>query len=104
MGLIWVKLLLSKGYKVAAASRNIADLEKQVGSVNNNFLLLNGTQPGDPQKLSQILIDITELEHPPVHLLAGPDAYQMVQEKIKEDEEEREAWKNLTLSTNLDEL
>jgi len=64
---------------------------------------MNGTQQGDPQKLAQILIDITKLEIPPVHLLAGADAYQLVQEKIKEDAEEREAWKDLTFSTNLDQ-
>ncbi|WP_411971354.1 SDR family oxidoreductase [Sphingobacterium sp. Lzh-3] len=64
---------------------------------------MNGTQQGDPQKLSQILIDIAKMKNPPVHLLAGPDAYQLVQEKIKEDEVERENWKSLTFSTNLDD-
>jgi len=63
---------------------------------------MNGQQQGDPQKLAQILIDLTMEEKPPVHLLAGPDAYEIVDHKIKEDIAEREAWKAVTCSTNLD--
>ena len=63
---------------------------------------LNGNQPGDPAKLVQILMDITELENPPLHLLLGPDAYQLVSERRKADEQEFEQWKHLTLSTNFD--
>jgi|SRR5690606_19335821 len=62
----------------------------------------NGNQPGDPSKLVQILIDIIELEKPPLHLLLGTDAYQLVTEKRKSEHEEFEEWKHLTLSTNFD--
>ncbi len=40
MGLALVKLLLSTGYKVAATSRNVEELEKQVGGPNKNLLPL----------------------------------------------------------------
>jgi len=63
---------------------------------------MNGKQPGDPQKLVKLLIDITKEKNPPLHLIAGPDAYQIVAEKLKADAEEREAWKNVTFSTNLE--
>lgn len=64
---------------------------------------LNGNQSGDPAKLVQILTDITEVENPPLHLLLGPDAYQLVSERRKEEEQEFEHWKHMTLSTNFDE-
>jgi hypothetical protein len=63
---------------------------------------MDGKQPGDPNKLVKLLVDITANENPPLHLLAGPDAYQLVSEKAKENAAEMEAWKSLTFSTNLD--
>lgn len=63
---------------------------------------MNGKQPGDPAKLAQTLIDITEVAEPPVHLLMGPDAYRIVADKRKQEQEEIEAWKEVTCSTNLD--
>lgn len=64
----------------------------------------SGSQTGDPQKLVRILADIAEMENPPLHLLLGPDAYQMAKEKRKADDEEFETWKHLTVSTNFDTL
>jgi NAD(P)-dependent dehydrogenase (short-subunit alcohol dehydrogenase family) len=74
----------------------------KTGDIKEWMQQMNGKQQGDPQKLAKILIDITKEKNPPVHLLAGPDAYQIVEEKIKEDAAEREAWKSLTFSTNFD--
>lgn len=62
----------------------------------------NGQQPGDPEKLVKILIDITEDENPPLHLLLGPDAYQMVTDKMEKDRDEFEKWRPVTESTNFE--
>ncbi|MFF5290088.1 oxidoreductase [Paractinoplanes globisporus] len=35
----------------------------------------NGTQPGDPSRVAQVLIDLTANPEPPVHLLLGADAF-----------------------------
>ena len=64
---------------------------------------MNGKQAGDPQKLAKALLEITDLESPPLHLLMGQDAYQIVTEKRKSEHEEFEVWKNITFSTNIDE-
>ena len=77
--------------------------EYQTKEKTGTWEQLNGTQSGDPAKLVQILMDIAELENPPLHLLLGPDAYQLVSERRKADEQEFEQWKHLTLSTNFDE-
>ena len=61
---------------------------------------MDGNQPGDPDKLVKALVRITEDKNPPVHLLMGPDTYQTVVEKRKEDEIEMEAWKSTSISTN----
>ena len=62
----------------------------------------SGQQQGDPEKLSNILVNITEMAQPPLHLLLGPDTYALVTQKRKEEEAEFEQWKSITLSTDFD--
>ena len=63
---------------------------------------LSGQQPGDPDKLAKILVQITEMEQPPLHLLLGPDTYELVLNKRKQEDAEFEQWRELTLSTDFD--
>jgi NAD(P)-dependent dehydrogenase (short-subunit alcohol dehydrogenase family) len=63
---------------------------------------MEGSQPGDPEKLVAALVGLAEEPNPPVHLLMGPDAYRTVSDKRKMEDEEFEAWKHITLSTNFD--
>lgn len=62
----------------------------------------SGTQPGDPDKLAEILVQISKMEQPPLHLLLGTDTYELVTEKRKNEDAEFEKWKHLTLSTDFD--
>ncbi|WP_410816230.1 oxidoreductase [Micromonospora sp. 050-3] len=39
----------------------------------------SGNQPGDPARISQVILDITEVPDPPVHLLLGADAVAVAQ-------------------------
>ncbi len=60
-----------------------------------------GKQPGDPKKLVAELINLTNMENPPVHLILGPDSFKMIMDKRQRDLEEFEAFKQVTLSTDL---
>ncbi|WP_321332688.1 hypothetical protein [uncultured Bacteroides sp.] len=62
---------------------------------------MNGKQAGDPIKLGKALIEITNMEKPPLHLLMGTDAYQIIKEKFKTEEYEFKIWKELTCSTDI---
>lgn len=62
----------------------------------------SGQQLGDPEKLVKILVKITEISQPPLHLLLEPDTYELVTQKRKEEDSEFEQWKSLSLSTNFD--
>lgn len=62
----------------------------------------SGQQTGDPEKLVKILVKITEMSKPPLHLLLGPDTYALVTQKRKEENAEFEQWKSLSLSTDFD--
>jgi NAD(P)-dependent dehydrogenase (short-subunit alcohol dehydrogenase family) len=90
---------LDKGADMYAKNR-IA--EYNTGEVEAWMQRMAGKQQGDPQKAVRLLVDITLEKNPPLHLILGPDAYQIKVEKAKADEEEVEKWKSLTFSTNLD--
>ncbi|WP_291146765.1 SDR family NAD(P)-dependent oxidoreductase [Flavobacterium sp. UBA7680] len=68
----------------------------------NMLKSFDGNQPGDPKKLVKILIDITNLENPPVHLPLGNDSYNSIIEHRKTEAEEMELWKHLSFATNFD--
>jgi NAD(P)-dependent dehydrogenase (short-subunit alcohol dehydrogenase family) len=62
----------------------------------------SGRQIGDPEKLAGILYDITGMQNPPLHLLLGPDTYELVMAQREKERQEIENWKHLTFSTNFD--
>jgi NAD(P)-dependent dehydrogenase (short-subunit alcohol dehydrogenase family) len=83
-------------------SKNTID-EYHVERLVDRLRAMNGKQPGDPEKLVAALINLSNEQNPPMHLLMGPDAYQIVMQKRAAEQHEFEAWKELTLSTDLDE-
>jgi hypothetical protein len=83
-------------------SKNIIE-EYHLEVLVDRLRSMNGTQPGDPEKLTAALIRLSNETNPPVHLLMGPDAYQIVMQKKASEQEEFETWKELTLSTDLDD-
>lgn len=60
----------------------------------------DGTQPGDPKKLAKILLDITTLDEPPLHLPLGTDSYQSIIAQRTTEAEELEKWKHLSFATD----
>jgi NAD(P)-dependent dehydrogenase (short-subunit alcohol dehydrogenase family) len=62
----------------------------------------SGTQKGDPQKLVNILLDLVAQPDPPLHLLLGPDTYELVMTHREKEQQEIAAWKTVTLSTDFD--
>ncbi|XVV11265.1 oxidoreductase [Actinoplanes sp. CA-131856] len=47
------------------------------------FSSYNGKQPGDPERISQVLIDVADHPEPPLHLLLGADAVAVAQAKAE---------------------
>jgi len=60
---------------------------------------INGNQPNDPEKAAAVLIAAAALDQAPLHLFLGDDAYQMVDQKIKNVVQEMEVLKALATST-----
>ena len=62
----------------------------------------NGNQPGNPDKLAEIVINIAEEENPPLHLIMGPDAYKRVTGYYKTQLTDLEKRKGVSFSTNFE--
>lgn len=72
------------------------NLDKQV----EQFTGFDGKQLGDPEKLAEVLLKITEISNPPLHLPLGSDRYNAIVGVRKSEEKEMEKWKTLSLSTD----
>ena len=59
---------------------------------------MNGKQGGDPVKLAQALVTITEMEQPPLRFIAGSDAIAQAEEKLAERQQQIDAHRDLSSS------
>lgn len=66
------------------------------------FTGFDGKQLGDPKKLAEVVIKLTEMSNPPLHLPLGSDSYHAILEVRKNEKEELEQWKNISLSTDFE--
>lgn len=77
----------------------IQDYEAARQSEKLHIDSINGNQPNDPEKAADVLIAISKEENPPVHLLLGKDAYDLLQTKTDIITKDAEQWKEHSLST-----
>jgi NAD(P)-dependent dehydrogenase (short-subunit alcohol dehydrogenase family) len=59
-----------------------------------------GTQPGDPEKIAEVIISLTKVSEPPLRILLGSDALQYANYKVQMLQTGIEANKEITLSTD----
>jgi NAD(P)-dependent dehydrogenase (short-subunit alcohol dehydrogenase family) len=63
----------------------------------------NGQQPGDPDKAAEVMIKVTDMQEPPIHVFLGEDAYQFAESKmdtVKKDMESVRKWATATAFVN----
>lgn len=61
---------------------------------------LDGSQPGDPDRLAQAVIAITELDRPPRQLPLGSDSHELLRSQLTAQLEQLNAWAELSRSTD----
>lgn len=89
---------LSKG-SVRTPENAIEDYKTARESEQLHLDTINGNQMNDPEKAAEVLIAISKEAQPPVHLLLGSDAYDILKNKIGIITKDAEQWKEYTLST-----
>jgi NAD(P)-dependent dehydrogenase (short-subunit alcohol dehydrogenase family) len=71
-----------------------------VGARKNLIKLAGSKFPGDPRRVADAVLMVTELDDPPLHLLLGHDVYKAYREKLSDLGESIEEWKSVTLDVN----
>lgn len=89
---------LSKG-SVKTPDLPMQEYETARQSEQAHLESISGNQPNDPEKAADVLIAISQEKNPPLHLLLGNDAYDILKRKIEIMTNDVEQWKKHTLST-----
>jgi NAD(P)-dependent dehydrogenase (short-subunit alcohol dehydrogenase family) len=89
------------GRSMVRAERSIGDYDAIIEPIRKRRLEMSGWQVGDPKKAAQAMLKVALSDDPPAHLLLGSDAARLVEEKMKSLQAEFDAWKSITLSTDV---
>jgi NAD(P)-dependent dehydrogenase (short-subunit alcohol dehydrogenase family) len=76
------------------------DYEPTVGAINRYRREVDGRQPGDPVHAAKVLLDIVDLDEPPLRLLLGSDAVRIAEESSTNRAAEAEKWAGVSRSTD----
>ena len=83
------------------AERSIGDYDAVINPIRKRRMELSGRQVGDPKKAAQAMLRLVLSADPPAHLLLGSDAVRLVEDKMKLLQAEFDAWKSVSLSTDV---
>jgi len=82
------------------ASEPIEAYAETVGARKQLIKLAGSKFPGDPRRVADAVLMVSELEEPPLHLLLGHDVFKAYREKLAGLMESVEEWKSVTLDVN----
>lgn len=88
------------GRSMVRTERSIADYDSLFDPIREARQAVSGKQLGNPEKLAAAVLTLVESDNPPPQLLLGSDALKHVTARIERLQQELEAWKNLTTSTD----
>jgi NAD(P)-dependent dehydrogenase (short-subunit alcohol dehydrogenase family) len=88
------------GRSMVRNDRHIADYDAVFDPLRERRKNISGNQPGDPYKAGEAILKLVASDDPPMHLLLGRDAMNMVREKLGLLKSEFDAWEQVTLSTD----
>ena len=95
-GFFRTELLTKESTNYAATT--IEDYAQRNAAQHEFWDGINGQQGGDPVKLAQALVTITEMEQPPLRFIAGSDAIAQAEEKLAERQQQIDAHRDLSSS------
>jgi NAD(P)-dependent dehydrogenase (short-subunit alcohol dehydrogenase family) len=83
-------------------SQRKIDAYAGIRSLQERFAATSGTQAGDPAQAAKVMMEVTEMEEPPLYLLLGSDAYARAFGKLDLLSSNYKQWEILTKSTDYD--
>src|SRR4051794_25353538 len=86
------------------ATPSIADYAEGNAAQREFWEGQNGRQAGDPARLAQALLRITDLEQPPFRFIAGADAIAQAEQKLAERQDQIDVFRELSSSLAHDDV
>ena len=86
------------------AEPSIEDYAEHGAAQRERYEAQNGRQAGDPAKLAQALVTIADQQPPPRRFIAGTDAIAVAEQKVKDLQEQINAYRDLSTSMALEEM
>jgi NAD(P)-dependent dehydrogenase (short-subunit alcohol dehydrogenase family) len=89
-----------RGRSMKQSGIRLPDYEATAGKGRDGVLAGHGKQQGDPARGARAIIAAVEAGRPPMHLVIGGDALDLIRKKIASLELEFDSWEAVTRSTN----
>ena len=83
-------------------SEAIADYDELIGPVRSGMAEDNGSQPGDPAKAAEAILQAVDSPEPPLRLALGNDAVDSISNALDEAKAELAAWERVGRATVFD--
>ena len=85
---------------LSSTAMRIDDYADTVGKTRTFAAAANHQQPGDPQRLAQVIVQLAAASKPPTRLGLGSDTVARIEEKHRDVERELDLWRSVSLSTD----
>jgi NAD(P)-dependent dehydrogenase (short-subunit alcohol dehydrogenase family) len=89
-----------RGRSMKQSSIRLAAYDQTAGKARDGVLAGHGTQVGDPMLGAKAIIAALKAERPPLHLVLGGDAVDLVRQKLSDLQYDLNTWEALSRSTN----
>ncbi|WP_346984579.1 SDR family NAD(P)-dependent oxidoreductase [Chryseobacterium sp. POE27] len=95
----WFRTNFAKQDSIAFSKKQIDDYGF-LRTAHQKMNEIDGKQPGNPDKVADIFIELVNSQNPPTLLFLGSDAYKRAKEKIAFLSQQIEEWEDLSASTD----
>jgi len=85
---------------LSVSSRRIDDYNGTAGAVRERAVNLNHSQPGDPDRLAEVLVHLADAPKPPLRLPLGSDTVAAIRAKHASDAAILSEWSTVAMSTD----
>jgi NAD(P)-dependent dehydrogenase (short-subunit alcohol dehydrogenase family) len=91
------------GPSIKQSATRIDAYDATAGERRKQTAARSGSQPGDPVRAAQAIIDAAVSDHPPLRLLLGKTALELARKKVDSLTRDFDAWEAATLSADFPE-
>jgi short-subunit dehydrogenase len=85
---------------LVVAKKTIPEYDNTVGNFKRIFTTIKGKEPGNPDLAAAAIFDLVNMEHPPLRLLLGKDAFSRAMKKMDDNKIEFERMQQVAVSTD----